>query len=617
MTKEDATKMLQEVAKELKKTDYKGMLEKAIKNHLDPKASKGKLAFDQACTSMIEQKVIDKISYKGWENFKSTSIDYIVESNLGVDAVFMKSCANVTDKSKLTITSGTDSEKTCKSFVLGINKDKSNGIFCFEPKDPYDGEGKFVGRLRAAAAADKMFTPQYSENKALALHVQQIQLARQATRDGMVFGDSGVRKIVRSGSFDIVAGSQITAGFRFGVGSDGENLFSGQDIGINFKFVPEEDIMETRGEVLVGGKYTSCAMAAKLIVRVIKNSVEIIVQAITQPNRKGDRAKEEARILAENAAKALATAAANKAAADAALKAFQDAQKKKADEDAAQAAQAALAAANALIDAANKAKIDSDNLKNGNGGTILKADIPAEADTTHGQVIRDITEAKDKLINGDLEGAVEGAKAAKDGSVDLNIAAKEINKAAVSLDKAVTEIVDKAQDASDKDLLDLNYVAFGKLPGVAQYLNQNIPDILKKLEDVNGETLGEAVTKLIIPLLTPEQKPPPETVVEKSNLDPSGTVPAIKTVPGNSRGGEVKAQEQTYETVVNKDLGASSGTLGGNGLTTPPELPVEGGKDGFQLIRGEGEVGFSMQAFSGDKYIEPKNQEQLQEKAQQ
>lgn len=342
-----------------------------------------------------------------------------------------------------------------------------------------------------------------------------------------------------------------------------------------------------------------------------KNSVEIVVQALTQPNRKGDQAKEQARILAENAAKALASAEKQKADALAAAAAFKAAQ----DKLNAEAAAAALAAANALIASANAAKIDSDNLKNGTGGTILKADIPQEADTTHGKVIEDITQAKGHLIDGNMSAAVDEANNAKTGSIDLKIAAKTIDTAAKDLKTGIDELVDKGQE-NDKDLLDLNYVAYGKLDGVSKYLSENIPDMVKKVDESNGETIGGAVAQLIVPELTPLLKTPPETVVEKSDLDPNATVPTIKTTPGDSKSGQIIAKETPSDAENNKDKGPSFGTLGGNGLETPKKLPTEGdGEEAFKVVKGEEQVGFSFQKYSADKYKEPNNQDQLKDEA--
>lgn len=569
MKPETAELIVTEWHNELKKTEWKSFFEKGITNALKPEAILGQKVMDYASHQYITNSHLKGVSLKGWTSFSQFEKEYTVEVNVGVDPVFLKTCSNKENRSRLSVSDPV--LKECKTFLGGINQE-NNDLFSFEVKEPYEEDDGFEqGSSLQKMAEDQRFLE--PSNRAW-MAAQAERLRQQHYTQGLASAAGGSsffeydeeRQMVNLGGKI----GEVRVGVESMVMPNSENAFEArQDVYIGLVFEYGENHFGLK-RINIGGKKASIYYGLQRVAANLTGWIDQIWKSWNRTKSEGPKVQENADELKEKTE-------------DQADVADEMADKAGAVADAANAA----AGATSQADMANKLNAAaSANSEAGSTATDLNAKeeavrtnegVSSSTNTANvDKLLPTVSEVAEKIGNaqalnnaGDLAGAKEvvqnqvvpkaqelvgEAVVAQDRAVSQDESAeamKGIVKVIIDLQKAGPNGNQDAKDGIDKDV-SVNQ-------GSLQASEQNMGDLAKAIEDVNREKIGDTVDQMIAPALGPtEPATPKETAVDKTDLQ--ADTPKVHTdqTDGNGKGGEGFKSA----TPVEVDPTAISGTVG-------------------------------------------------------
>ncbi|NBW58910.1 hypothetical protein EBR43_14270, partial [bacterium] len=317
---------------------------------------------------VIEDDMLDGISFKGWQSFGNKTFTYTAKVDLGVNAKFMGSCSNITDKARLSVSD--PKEKLCAAFIAGINSDKTDDIFSIYPKEGAE-DSAFTGNLKELKDDSQLWQSGWSTTTKNIMKQQMETEAAAAIANSASVGNTGIKYKYAKGNFDVFAEGYVNYGIRTIIQNNADNSFlARQDIGVVYS-IPLGANHKVKASVMVGGRALTAAKGLATAFRCLKNVVQMIAQAFERPHEKGPQMQAEAAVTkanatavdnsASNAKTAVTTAATTVAAAN------------PSDPASVTAAKAAVATA---TDATQDLNAKNQTLNNGsNGATSVTGNI--------------------------------------------------------------------------------------------------------------------------------------------------------------------------------------------------------------------------------------------------
>lgn len=570
MKDETAELIVTEWHNELKKSEWKTFFEKGITNALKTENLLQQKIMDYASHLYITQAHRKGVSFKGWDSFNRFEKEYTVEVNVGVDPVFLKTCSNKENRSRLSVSDPV--LKECKTLLAGINQENED-LFSFHVQEPYETDDKGFepgSPLQKVADADKFLEPQnraWMQATAERLHREQYQQGlAAAAAGGNFFEYDEERQMINIGGNV----GEARVGAEVMVMPNGENAWEARtDIWIGATFSVGENHFGLK-RIGIGGKKASIAYGLSRIAANLTGWIDQIWKSWNRTKSEGNKVQQNADDLKDKT----------------------EEQADKGDEmvdKAGSVVDAANAAAGATSQSDMAGKLNAASNANSQAqSTATDMNAKEEAVRTNPEVssatnqanvdklLPTVSEVAEKIGNaqtlnnqGDLAGAKEvvtsqvipKAQELLNESVAAQDRAISQDESAEAMQGVVKTIIDlqKSGPNGNEDAKDNMYKDAGLLQGSPKEAVDNIPNLVKAIEEVNRQKLGETIDQMINPALGPtEPAVPKETAVDKTDL--KGDTPKIHTdqTDGGGKGGE-GFKSATPETV---DPLAISGTVG-------------------------------------------------------
>ena len=567
---EDSTAKLivDEFHKELKKSSWKTFFEKGIKNSLKTENIVAERVMDLASKKYVEEAHHKGISLKGWTSHSSFEKEYEVNVNVGVNPLFLSTCSNPENKSRLTVSDPV--LKECKMFIAGLNEENDN-LFSFEVKEPYEGDDGFEPGSSLQRMADEERFLEPSNRAWMAATAKKIQ--EQHYMQGLAEAAAG------SSFFEYNEEKQtINAGGKIGdvrVGVDSMLMANSnnswearQDIYVGFNFEYGQHHIGLKS-INLGGKKANIAYALQRMAANLSGWAYQVWLSWHRSKSKGDEVTNNAEKLKEETDEQAVVAEDMADKADELQQKVEAAAGATSQEDmanklnAAQNAQAEAQSSGQNLDTA-ESKVATNPGVNSNANT---ANVDQVRQTVS-QIAEPLATAQTLNNQGDLPGAksvvsnqalpkaqelVSEANTAKDKAIEQNQAAEDheaVVKALIQKQSLGPNGNEDSKDNMEKDIA----VNQGSL----QASEANMGALAKGIADSNSTGITDAIEKITLPALGPTQSATPqEKAVDKTDLQ--GNTPKVETgVNGDAKGGE-GFKSQTAQEV---DPVALGGTIG-------------------------------------------------------
>lgn len=597
---EDSTAKLivDEFYKELKKSSWKTFFEKGIKNALKTENIVAERVMDLASKKYVEEAHHKGISLKGWTSYSSFEKEYEVKVNVGVDPLFLRTCSNPENKSRLTVSDPV--LKECKMFIAGLNEENDN-LFSFEVKEPYEGEDSFEpgSSLQKMADEERFLEPSNRAwMAATAKKIQEqhyIQGLAQAAAGSSFFQYNEEKQTVNIGG----KVGDVRIGVDSMVMANAENSWEArQDIYVGFNFEYGQHHIGLKS-INLGGKKANVAYALQRIAANLQGWAYQIWLSWHRSKSKGDEVTNNAEDLKDKTEEQVDEAEDMADKADTLQQKLQDAANATSTED----------MTNKLNDAQNaknEAQNSGQNLDTAESKVATNTGVNSNANTANvDKILPTVSEVAEKIgqaqtLNnqGDLPGAksvvsdqalpkaqelVNEANTAKDKAIEQSQAAQDhegIVKALIQKQSLGPNGGEDSSDNMEKDAA----ANQGSLKPSAD----NMGTLAKGLADSNSTEITQGIQSITTPAITPStMATPSEKAVDKTDL--KGNTPKVNTgVGGDAKGGEgFKSQTpQEVDSVAlsgtigktEKEEGSLSGTKAGEGYwvhskNVPSETP--------------------------------------------